>query len=216
MELVFSCRDLCCNARKWWQWLALKWNGFISTKMGTASWGTLCCSCTPHAASAFQMHPSSSFHVKIYFQGKTTHVHIEFTMKNMFALLWGAWVLCPGLQSKNTNEIEGSVKLCMIHLYPDLQLAVIHNSGCECLCLSKVEHSSQFPQTEARGENIPSPLIWHLPFWVRVCPFSPENPTNFVTGTSCGWLVEGMWGSPMASMVTGALSAAGVDLQQFI
>lgn len=48
---------------------------------------------------------------------------------------------------------------------------------------------------EQRSEIIPYPL-WHLPFWVRVCSFSFQNPTNFVTGTSCGWMVEGLWGSP--------------------
>lgn len=143
MEPVFSCCDMCCNARKWWQWLALKRDGFISTKMGTASWGTLlflhpaCCVCISDASFHF-------FPYENLFSGKNNTCTMEFTMKNIFALLWGAWVLCPGLQSENTNESEGSCQTVHDHLYPDLHLAVIHNSGCECLCLSKAKHSYQF------------------------------------------------------------------------
>lgn len=39
-NLFFPAVNMCCNARKWWQWLVLKWDGFISAKMGTASWRT--------------------------------------------------------------------------------------------------------------------------------------------------------------------------------
>lgn len=93
------------------------WSGMVSLapKWGLQA-GEHSCFCTPHAASAFQIRLSNSFHMKIYFQGKIAHATIEFTMKNMFALLWGTWVLCPGVRSKSSNETEGSVKLCTNHL----------------------------------------------------------------------------------------------------
>lgn len=150
-NLFFPAVNVCCNARKWWQWLALKQDGFISTKTGTVNWGTLlflhpsCCVCISDTSS-------SSFHVKIYFQGKATHGPIEFTTKNMFALLWGAWVLCRGLQSENTSEIEGNVKLCMIHLYSDLQLLLFTIQAVN-FCLSTAKHSSHFSQTEAMSKE---------------------------------------------------------------
>lgn len=89
-----------------------------------------CPFCTPHAASGFWRYLSRSFHMRIYFQGRTTHTYIEFSMKNLFALLWGglrptAQFLCPDLQrERNTYAAEGSVELSMIHPYPDPQLVV--------------------------------------------------------------------------------------------
>ena len=41
LSLFFPAAYMCCNARKWWQWLVLKRDGFISTHMATASQGTL-------------------------------------------------------------------------------------------------------------------------------------------------------------------------------
>lgn len=149
MEPVFSCSDMCCNARKWWQWLALKWDGFISTKMGTVSWES-CCFCAPRAVSAFQMHLSTSFHMETYFQGKTAHALMEFTIDMKISIkiclpYCGVLGFCAQVcKVKTPMRLREVVKLCMIHLYPDLQLAIIHNSGCECLCLSEAVHSSQF------------------------------------------------------------------------
>lgn len=37
LSLFFPAVNLCCNARKWWQWLVLRRDGFISSEMVTAS-----------------------------------------------------------------------------------------------------------------------------------------------------------------------------------
>lgn len=93
-----------------------------------------------------------SFHMRIYFRGRTTHAHTEFTMKNLFALLWGglrptAWVLCPDLQrERNTYVAEGSVKLSMIHPYPDPQLSVFTIPAVNVSVSPKWSTSPGFPR----------------------------------------------------------------------
>lgn len=118
----FSAVNICCNARKWWQWLVLKQDGYVSFEMATASWGTLPflhpSQCIRISNTSFQ-----PFHMRIYFQRKTTQAHIEFTVKNRYALLWGglrpaAQFLCPDLQRK------GNIYVKLIHPYLDSQLAV--------------------------------------------------------------------------------------------
>lgn len=164
-----------------------------------------CCFCTPHAAAGFQRYLSMSFHMRIYFWGRTTHAHTEFTMKNLFALLWGglqptAWVLCPDLQrERNTYVAEGSVKLSMIHPYSDPQLAVFTIPAVNVSVSPKRSTSPGFPRLKPwmkrwehpfRTDTVPS-------FLSQVCPFSSQNPNHFVTGTSCRWTLEGTWGKPL-------------------
>lgn len=50
-----------------------------------------CRFCTPHAASGFRRYLSESSHMRIYFQGRTIHAHIEFAMKNLFPYCGVDW-----------------------------------------------------------------------------------------------------------------------------
>lgn len=165
-----------------------RWSGMVSL---TPKWGLPagehCCFCTPHAASAFQTHLSSSFHMKIYFQGEKTHASVEFNMKNLFALLWGGTHCFRFVLGFSKRK----------HLWDWGKCQIVHDPSVPwppAVCFSQfrlwmsLSFQSRalllvFPDWshEQRGENIPSALTWHLPFWVRVCPFSSQNPTNFVT-----------------------------------
>lgn len=72
------------------------WRGMVSL---APKWGLPaaehCCFCTPHAVSAFQTYLSSSFRMRIYFQGKTNTCTYRIHYEKCIRLIVG-WDPLPG------------------------------------------------------------------------------------------------------------------------
>lgn len=144
-----------------------------------------CCFCTPHAAAGFWRYLSMSFHMRIYFQGRTTHAHTEFTMKKFICLIVG-WtathclVFVPRF-AKGKKHLCGWGKCQIVHdpSLPRPRAGCIHNSSCECLSLLSGAPLLVFLgwSHEWKGENTPSALTRCLPFWVRFVLFPPRIQT---------------------------------------
>lgn len=164
MEPVFSCCDLCCNARKWWQ--GRRWSGMVSLapKWGLRA-GEHCCSCTLMLCLHFKYILPVLSMWKFIFRGNTRAYRIH--SEKYVCLVMGCLDFVPRFAKQKHQWDRGKCQIVHDPSVPccTVQLAVIHNSGCECLCLSKVEHSSQFSQTEAMSKEVRTSLLpWYGTF----------------------------------------------------
>lgn len=97
--------------------------------------------------------------------------------------------------------------------------ASIHNSGCECCCLSWAQHPSWFPQAEAMSEEVRTSLLhWHAAFLSESGFILFPHRIQMVLYAAPPVAGHGRGGGEalIASVVAGTSSAAGVDLQRLI
>lgn len=181
-SLFFFCCEYMLQCSEVVQWLVLKQDGYVSFEMATASWGTLPflhpSQCIWISNTSFQ-----PFHMRIYFQRRTAQAHIEFTVKNRYALLWGGLrpagqFLCPDLQRK------GNIYVKLIHPYPDSQLAIFTIQAVNASVSPEQSNPPGFPRLK------PWMKMWKHPFSIDMAPPFPSRGSCFFLPKSklfCDW-----------------------------